>query len=242
MPPTRRRPPVALEVAHILREGADAYRRRIGSRPSNSNALVSCRTAALGGFKSHCNAERRRFSHRAGIATAPRRPAHPMGRAPVRRSAQYRPLARRPHELNPIAQSNPALIYRLLFREAEFGRNPRWLGGDRHHHGAPDAAHPWHLRRPLSPDREHSAPRGFLFPKSALSKVCKYLESLTAAHRCGELRMPGDDSRHPRLRVSANHWVGSVRGVFIMRKYATLFADRETLMTELHPCLRPVRH
>ena len=40
-----------------------------------------------------------------------------------------------PHELNPIAQGNPALIYRLLFNAAsktllEFGRNPRWLGGE----------------------------------------------------------------------------------------------------------------
>ena len=40
-----------------------------------------------------------------------------------------------PHELNPVAQGNPALIYRLLFKAAsqtllEFGRNPRWLGGE----------------------------------------------------------------------------------------------------------------
>ena len=48
----------ALEVAHILRESADAYRethRLSAQKLRVVNALVSCRTAALGGFKSHCN-------------------------------------------------------------------------------------------------------------------------------------------------------------------------------------------
>jgi len=40
-----------------------------------------------------------------------------------------------PHQLNPLAQGNPALIYALLFAAAadtllEFARNPRWLGGE----------------------------------------------------------------------------------------------------------------
>ena len=48
----------ALEVAHILRDSADAYRethRLSAQKLRVVNALVSCRTAALGGFKSHCN-------------------------------------------------------------------------------------------------------------------------------------------------------------------------------------------
>ena len=50
----------------------------------------------------------------------------------------------------------------------------------------------------LSPDREcwlTPVRCGFLFPTAALSKVFrgKYLDSLSAAHRSGELRMPGDD-------------------------------------------------
>ena len=48
----------ALEVAHILHEGAEAYREthRLSSQQQRVvNALVSCRTAALGGFKSHCD-------------------------------------------------------------------------------------------------------------------------------------------------------------------------------------------
>ena len=48
----------ALEVAHILREGADAYRQthRLSAQQQRVvNALVSCRTAALGGFKACCD-------------------------------------------------------------------------------------------------------------------------------------------------------------------------------------------
>ena len=48
----------ALEVADILRERGDAYRKT--HRPSVQqqrvmDALVNCRTAALGGFKAHCD-------------------------------------------------------------------------------------------------------------------------------------------------------------------------------------------
>src|SRR5206468_6827429 len=39
-----------------------------------------------------------------------------------------------PHELNPLAQSHPRLVYRLLFQATastltRFGRDPRYLGG-----------------------------------------------------------------------------------------------------------------
>lgn len=40
-----------------------------------------------------------------------------------------------PHELNALAQGNPRELYTMLFSAAsetlvEFGRNPRWLGGE----------------------------------------------------------------------------------------------------------------
>jgi hypothetical protein len=40
-----------------------------------------------------------------------------------------------PHELNALAQGNPRALYGLLFATVshtlvEFGRNPRWLGGE----------------------------------------------------------------------------------------------------------------
>jgi hypothetical protein len=139
-----------------------------------------------------------------------------------------------PHELNPIAQGNPALIYRLLFNAAsktllEFGRNPRWLGGEL---GITMVLHTWgqnlgqHIHvhcivtdGALSPDRERwlTPPRrGFLFPTTALSKVFrgKYLDLLIEAHRCAELRMPGDgdpdDTRAfdcLKASLQSNDWV-----------------------------------
>jgi hypothetical protein len=113
-----------------------------------------------------------------------------------------------PHELNPLAQSHPRLLYNLLFQAAsrtliEFGRNPRWLGGEL---GITMVLHTWgqnlsqHIHvhcvvtgGALSPDRQRWIParKGFLFPTKALSRVFrgKYLEALARAHRAGELRI-----------------------------------------------------
>ncbi len=117
-----------------------------------------------------------------------------------------------PHDLNPLARQQPALVYRLLFKAAsqtllEFGRNPRWLGGEI---GVTMVLHTWgqnlgqhiHVHAivtggALSPDRERWLParKSFLFPTRALSSVFrgKYLDFLAQAHRSGELRLPGTD-------------------------------------------------
>ena len=235
----------ALEVAHILREGADAYREthRLSAQQQRVvNALVSCRTAALGGFKSHCNhcgAETIQYAscrnrHCPKCQTLAQTRWVERQCADLLNIAHWHVVFTLPHELNPIAQGNPALIYRLLFNAAsktllEFGRNPRWLGGEL---GITMVLHTWgqnlgqHIHvhcivtdGALSPDRERwlTPPRrGFLFPKTALSKVFrgKYLESLTAAHRCGELRMPGDDGLDDtrafeslKTSLQSNDWV-----------------------------------
>ena len=214
----------ALEVAHILREGADAYHE---THPLSAqqqrvvNALVSCRTAALGGFKSHCN--------HCGAVTIQYASCRNRHCPKCQTLAQTRWVERQcadlldiaywhvvftlPHELNPLARRHPALIYRLLFKAAsqtllEFGRNPRWLGGEL---GVTMVLHTWgqnlgsHIHvhcivtdGGLSPDGERwlkPPRRGFLFPTRALSKVFrgKYLDFLGTAQRAGELRMPGDD-------------------------------------------------
>jgi hypothetical protein len=115
-----------------------------------------------------------------------------------------------PHALNPLAQGNPKLIYTLLFRAAsetllEFGRNPRWLGGEI---GITMVLHTWgqkldqHIHvhcivtgGALSPDGQHwrSASAGFLFPVRALSRVFrgKYLDDLAQAYRDQQLRLGG---------------------------------------------------
>ena len=86
---------------------------------------------------------------------------------------------------DPVAQGNPALIYKLLFKAAsqtllEFGRYPRWLGGEL---GITMVLHTWgqnlgqHIHvhcivtgGALSPDQQSwiaPARKGFLFPTCA---------------------------------------------------------------------------
>ena len=136
----------ALEVADILRERGDAYREthRLSAQQQRvMDALVNCRTAALGGFKAHCD--------HCGAVTiqyvscrnrhCPKCQTLSQTRWVERQCADlldidyWHVVFTLPHDLNPVAQGNPALIYKLLFKAAsqtllEFGRNPRWLGGE----------------------------------------------------------------------------------------------------------------
>ena len=213
----------ALEVADVLRACVGSYRetRRLSVQQLRVvNALVSCRTAALGGFKAsceHCGAVTIQYAS-CRNRHCPKCQTLAQTRWVERQCAElldigyWHVVFTLPHELNPLAQRHPALIYRLLFHAAsktllEFGRNPRWLGGEL---GITMVLHTWgqNLRQhihvhcvvtdgALSPDAERwltPVRRGFLFPTVALSKVfrAKYLDLLTDAHRCGELRMPGD--------------------------------------------------
>ena len=136
----------ALEVADILRERGDAYgeTHRLPARQRKVvDALVTCRTAALGGFKAecdHCGAVTIQYAS-CRNRHCPKCQTLSQARWVERQCADlldigyWHVVFTLPHELNPVAQGNPALIYRLLFRAAsrtllEFGRNPRWLGGE----------------------------------------------------------------------------------------------------------------
>ncbi|WP_419913298.1 IS91 family transposase [Hoeflea sp.] len=226
-PASPKRP--ALEVADILRERADVYRQthRLSAQQQRViEALVNCRTAALGGFKSQCA--------RCGAVTIQYASCRNRHCPKCQTLSQIRWVERQcadlldigywhivftlPHELNAVAQGNPALVYKLLFKAAsrtllEFGRNPRWLGAEL---GITMVLHTWgqnlgqHIHvhcivtdGGLSPDGQRwltPARKGFLFPTAALSKVFrgKYLDFLGAAHRSGELRLKiaGDDDSH----------------------------------------------
>ena len=242
----------ALEVADILRTGVGSYREthRLSVQQQRVvNALVSCRTAALGGFKAcceHCGAVTIQYAS-CRNRHCPKCQTLAQTRWVERQCAElldigyWHVVFTLPHELNPIAQGNPALIYRLLFHAAsktllKFGRNPRWLGGEL---GITMVLHTWgqnlgqhvHVHcvvtdGALSPDRERwlTPPRrGFLFPTTALSKVFrgKYLDLLTDAHRAGELRMPGDgdpdDTRAfdcLKASLQSNDWVVYTKAPF----------------------------
>ncbi len=234
---------LALEVADILRERGSAYaetHRLSAQQQRVVDALVNCRTAALGGFKSqcdHCGAVTIQYAS-CRNRHCPKCQTLSQTRWVERQSADlldigyWHVVFTLPHELNPIAQGNPTLIYRLLFKAAsqtllEFGRNPRWLGGEL---GITMVLHTWgqnlgqHIHvhcivtdGGLSPDGQRwltPARKGFLFPTAALSKVFrgKYLDFLGAAHRDGELRLHGggDDSHGfecLKMALRSHDWV-----------------------------------
>ena len=195
----------ALEVADVLRARLGHYRETHRLSPQQhraANALVRFRTAALGGFASQCDA--------CGAIAVQYASCRNRHCPKCQTLAQTRWVERQcdklldigywhvvftlPHDLNPLAGRQPALVYRLLLKAAsrtllEFGRNPRWLGGEI---GVTMVLHTWgqnlgrhiHVHAivtggALSPDRERRLPaRGnFLFPTRALSSVFrgKYL-------------------------------------------------------------------
>ena len=261
----------ALEVADILRERADAYgetHRLSAQQQRVVDALINCRTAALGGFKAHCD--------HCGAVTiqyascrnrhCPKCQTLSQTRWVERQSADlldigyWHVVFTLPHELNPIAQGNPALIYALLFKAAsqtllEFGRNPRWLGGKL---GITMVLHTWgqnlgqHIHvhcivtdGGLSPDGQRwltPVRKGFLFPRAALSKVFrgKYLDFLNAAHRDGELRLQvtggvGDSREFECLKTSlrSHDWVVYTKAPFAGADQVLAYLGRYTHKTAI---------
>jgi len=211
----------ALEVADIVRACGEAYRanHRLSFQQERVlRSIAACRTAALGGHVTRCD--------RCGTRVISYRSCRNRHCPKCQTLAKQRWLEREcadlldidywhlvftlPHELNALAQGNPRVIYRLLFRAAsqtllEFGRNPRWLGGEL---GITMVLHTWGQRLDqhihvhcvitggvLSPDGKRwiAAKPGFLFPVQALSAVFrgKYIEALAQAYQDGELRFAG---------------------------------------------------
>ena len=119
----------ALEVADILRACAGSYRdtRRLSAHQLRVvNALVSCRTAALGGFKAsceHCGAVTIQYAS-CRNRHCPKCQTLAQTRWVERQCADlldigyWHVVFTLPHELNAIAQGHHALIYRLLFHAA----------------------------------------------------------------------------------------------------------------------------
>ena len=207
----------AFELADIVRASGDQYRSTHsvpGQHDRVLRALVNCRTAALGGFKNQCDTCGHTVIQYASCRNrhCPRCQTLAGTRWVERQCSDlldidyWHLVFTLPHELNSLAQWHPRVVYNLLFQAAsrtllEFGRNPRWLGGDI---GITMVLHTWgqNLSRhihvhcivtggALSADKQHWIPadRGFLFPTKALSKVFrgKYLDALAQAQQAGEL-------------------------------------------------------
>ena len=210
-----------VELADIVRAHGAAYgRTHVLTRAHRRalRAIAHCRTAALGGHRAvcaACGAERITYnSCRNRHCPKCQRLATERWLAARRRELlpieYFHVVFTLPHALNPLAQSHPRLIYRLLFQAAastltRFGRDPRHLGGDV---GVTAILHTWgqnlsqhvHVHcvvtgGALAPDgtRWISARPGFLFPVRALAKVFRgrFLAGLRRAFDRDELHLTG---------------------------------------------------
>ena len=186
------------ELADIVRAHGSAFRathRLCAVQQRALRAIERCRTAALGGELRQCDAcgKQRYVYHSCRNRHCPKCQTRAKERWLAARRAELLPVPyyhlvfTLPHELNALARHKPRELYAMLFAAAsqtliEFGRNPRWLGGEiattlvlhtwgqtlsQHVHvhcliaaGALDAAGKWVRSR-----------RGFLFPVKALSAV-----------------------------------------------------------------------
>jgi hypothetical protein len=150
-----------LELADIVRAHGAAYQRAhplCRAQRRALRAIAACRTAALGGHRAVCaacgaerityNSCRNRHCPKCQRLATERWLA--ARRSEVLPIPYFHVVFTLPHALNPLAQSHPHLIYRLLFQAAastllRFGRDPRHLGGQLgitavlHTWGQPDA-------------------------------------------------------------------------------------------------------
>ncbi len=210
-----------VELADIVRAHGAAYRRTHPLARAQGRALraiAQCRTAALGGHRAvctSCGAERITYNS-CRNRHCPKCQRVTTERWLVARQRDLLPIEyfhvvfTLPHALNPLAQSHPRLIYRLLFRAAastllRFGRDPGHLGGDL---GVTAVLHTWgqtltqhvHLHclvtgGALAPGGARWLPAhpGFLFPVRALAQVFRgrYLAGLQRAFARGALHCTG---------------------------------------------------
>jgi len=210
-----------VELADIVRAYGAAYQHahpRCRAQRRALSAIADCRTAALGGHRAvctTCGAERITYnSCRNRHCPKCQRVATERWLAARRREVlpipYFHVVFTLPHTLNPLAQSHPRLIYRLLFQAAastltRFGRDPRHLGGDL---GVTAVLHTWgqtltqhvHVHcvvtgGALARDGTRWIPARptFLFPVRALAKVFRgrYLAGLRRAFDRGELHLTG---------------------------------------------------
>jgi hypothetical protein len=231
--PARRAPGAKVELADIVRRHGAAFRaahRLCGVQHRALRAIERCRTAALGGELRQCDAcgKRRYVYHSCRNRHCPKCQTRAKERWLAARRAELLPVPychlvfTLPHELNALAQGNPRELYTMLFAAAsetliEFGRNPRWLGGEI---AATLILHTWgqtltqHLHAhclvaagALSGEGAWiRTRRGFLFPVKALSIVfrAKFLSALRQALAGGRLALSGSTAALGEPRAQRN--------------------------------------
>jgi hypothetical protein len=208
-----------VELADIVRAHGAAFEQTHALTRAQRRALraiAACRTAVLGGHRAvctACGAERITYnSCRNRHCPKCQRVATERWLTARRREVlpipYFHVVFTLPHALNPLAQSHPRLVYRLLFQAAastltRFGRDPRHLGGAL---GVTAVLHTWgqtltqHVPvhcvvtgGALAADgsRWMAARPGFLFPVRALAQVFRghYLAGLQRAFARARLHL-----------------------------------------------------
>ena len=218
------------ELADIVRSHGAAFRaahRLCGVQLRALRAIERCRTAALGGELRQCDAcgERRYVYHSCRNRHCPKCQTRAKERWLAARRTELLPVPyfhlvfTLPHELNALAQGNARALYAMLLAAAsetlvEFGRNPRWLGGEI---AATLVLHTWgqtltqhlHAHALVAAGALSScgawvrSRRGFLFPVKALSVVFrgKFLQALEHALDHGRLALSAGTAALSELRV-----------------------------------------
>jgi len=210
------------EVADIFRAYGALYRQNL-SLPSSHlkvmHAIEACRTAELGGHLErcdHCGYERNAYNS-CRNRHCPKCQALAKAEWLEKRKAELLPVGyfhnvfTIPHELNPIAMCNKAVVYDILFNSVaqtlqEFGADPKHgLGG---RIGFTTILHTWdqkllchiHLHCVIAAgalsfdgNRWVSSRKNFLFPVKAISKVFrgKFIDYLKHAFTGNKLMFPG---------------------------------------------------
>jgi hypothetical protein len=212
-----------VEVADILHAQGDRFVEQNRSwlsfqQLSVLRAITRCRTAALGGHIDHCP----RCGHQAISYNSCRNRHCPKCQA----QARQRWLAAReqevlgvpyfhvvftiPHELNPLCQYNPEVLYNLLFRASaatllEVAADPKHLGAEI---GFLSILHSWGQNLLLHPHVHCAIPAGgfsldhtrwiyarypFFLPVKVLSRMFrgKFIAALRRAYRRKKLRFHG---------------------------------------------------
>lgn len=222
----RRFGPAWLEAHALSRSQAKAWR-----------AIVSCRTAALGGHVEqceHCGATRHvyhscRNRHCPQCQTRAKEAWLAARRRELLPVPYFHLVFTLPHALNAVIGAQPRTMYELLFTAAsatlnEFAANARWLGGTPAfslvlHTWKQDLGRHVHVHAlvaggALTPAGQWASPRrGFLFPVKALSRVFrgKFIAALAAGRTSAR---PGPAARltDPQwadllVRLLAHDWV-----------------------------------
>jgi len=209
------------ELASVVRACAVKYRDQYGLKGREDRvlrAIGACRTEAMGGHVSACNACGAQYYayHSCRNRHCPKCQTRAKEQWLDRQRVQLLPVPyfhvvfTLPHALNGLIRANAKLLYGQLFESAAqtlqtFASDPRWLGGEL---GLTLVLHTWSQTLTHHPHVHGlvtggalragtewiAAKPSFLFPVQALSLVfkAKYLDALAALRKAKTLQLPNE--------------------------------------------------